>query len=121
MRSDFERERSVAPPHESQLSPSFADADTVDAYAVHLPGSASRDIRDVAQAIFGQPAPWFMALLKIRDGVMGNFGVKTSEQLRAGAKQGGAGQIDFFKILSVSTNELVVGEDDRLWISAPRY
>jgi hypothetical protein len=44
---------------------------------------------------------------------MGRLGVKTSSTMRRGATQEGAEFISFFRVLSRTGQELIVGEDDR--------
>ena len=104
--------RAIAPPAESALAEWFVGADLVDAYSALLPPGRDIDVGKLATEMLGEPAPWFRALLAIRDAVMRPLGVKTSRQIRGDKKRGGD-QIDFFPVLAQSHNELIVGEDDR--------
>lgn len=61
----------------------------------------------------GQPGPIFRSALIVRDAVMRRFGVKTSEHLRADLARRNADRIDFFPVLSRSSTEIILGEDDR--------
>lgn len=105
--------RAVAPPANSALAGLYGDADLVDAYAVTLPGSAPDDVAALARAALEKPAPWFVALLDIRDAVMSVTGVKSSQRIRREAGRRGVETIAFFPIMGRSSNELILGEDDR--------
>ena len=99
------------PPKHSCLAGWYERADLVDSFAVRLPSGANTNIRSIGQAILGQPAPWFKALLATRDRIVRLFGLQTSTELRG--KNTEKDRIDFFPILSVDDNELILGEDDR--------
>lgn len=99
------------PPMQSRLSEWYGYADLVDSFAIQLPQGANTDIRSIAQAILGQPAPWFKVLLSIRDRVVRLFGLQASAELRDANVEGD--RIDFFPILSAYDDELILGEDDR--------
>jgi hypothetical protein len=99
------------PPMQSRLSDWYGHADLVDSFAVQLPQDAGTNIRPIAQAILGQPAPWFKVLLSTRDRVVRLFGLQTSAQLRNANAEGD--RIDFFPILSADDDELILGEDDQ--------
>ncbi|MCW7540454.1 DUF2867 domain-containing protein [Aquabacterium sp. A7-Y] len=90
----------------------YEDAHLADAFAIALPPSATEDIEALARSALGNPAPWSRVLLALRDAAMTRFGVKTSEQIRAKLSQDGVECIDFFRICSRSSRELVLGEDD---------
>lgn len=99
------------PPRQSRLADWYGRADLVDSFAVQLPKGAGTNIHAIGQAILGQPAPWFKALLFIRDGVVRLFGLQTSAELRgANANED---RIDFFPILSADDDELILGIDDQ--------
>lgn len=104
--------KAVAPPAESALFASFAGASLVDAYKIDLPPGVTRDVRALANEVLGRPTPWFRMLLAIRDNVMAAMGVKTSAEIAAGMPDDGD-RIDFFPVVSCSSNEIVVGENDR--------
>lgn len=99
------------PPIQSRLADWYEHADLVDSFAVQFPEGAYTNIRAIGQAILGQPAPWFRALLSIRDGIVRPFGLQTSADLRAANAEGD--RIDFFPILSADENELILGENDK--------
>ena len=93
-----DRVRSVAPPAESAIAHLFAEAELADAFAISLPAGAPRDIDALARVILTHPAPWFVALLKVRNLTMAGLGVKTSRDMRERAERGGAETIDFFAV-----------------------
>lgn len=106
--------RQVDCPHESTIADWFPGADLADAFAVDLTGEATAlGIEVLARSTLGHPAPWFKALLSIRDKIVRPFGVKSSRQLRQQAVAFGAEHIDFFRVRSISRDEIVLGEDDR--------
>jgi hypothetical protein len=94
---------------ESAIGDLYPGADLADAYAIRLAPDSSRSIVPLARCVLGNPAPWVQMLTGLRDTIMTRFGVKTSRELRGG----GSDRIDIFRIYSVSTNEMIVGEDDR--------
>ena len=96
---------------QSRLSDWYGHADLVDSFAVRIPEDAGTNIRSIAQAILGQPAPWFKVLLSIRDRVARVFGLQTSAELRDANTE--SDRIDFFPILSADDDELILGEDDQ--------
>lgn len=104
--------RRVPPPGESALAASFAGADLVDSYAVALPAN-SEPIDVLAQRALGQPGPVFRLAITLRDKVMAALGVRTSGQMRDRLIRSGADRIDFFRVLSRSSSEIILGEDDR--------
>ncbi len=107
------RVRRVAPPADSMVAGLFAETDLLNAYAIGVPETVSRDVSLLARAVLGQPATWFQGLIRLRDAVVAGFGVKTSRQLRAELEASGGEHIDFFPVRAHSAHELVMGEDDR--------
>lgn len=99
------------PPMQSRLSDWYGHADLVDSFAVQIPQDAGTNIRSIAHAILGQPAPWFKVLLSVRDRFARVFGLETSAELRDANTE--SDRIDFFPILSVDDDELILGEDDK--------
>lgn len=104
----------ITPPPESALAATYAGAELVDAYAIALAAGATRDITVLARAILAHPAPWVRGLMRVRDGIMGRLGVKTSARIMAENRSAPHRErIDFFPVISRSARELVVGENDR--------
>lgn len=108
------RIRQVPCPSDSAISEWLREASLADAFAVDLTAQeAARGIESLARSTLGHPAPWLRALLSIRDMAVRPLGVKSSEQMRRQAVDAGADHIDFFRIISRTESEIVVGEDDR--------
>ena len=108
--------RQVPSPEESTIADWLPGADLADAFAVDLTGEETAlGIEALARSTLGHPAPWFRALLSIRDKIVRPFGVRSSRDLRQRAMASGAQHIDFFRVLSKSCDEdeIVLGEDDR--------
>jgi hypothetical protein len=110
MRNDPGRIRRTAPPGQSCIAAWFPHADLLDSYAIDLPAGHG-DAPQIARAMLGRSPPWLKGLLAIRDSVMARFDVKTTAQLRRGA--GAAGRIGFFPVVSSTSGEIVLGENDR--------
>ena len=113
MRDDLRHAHAVPLPAESGIASRFAGSDLADCFAITLPPTGTRDILTLSRFVLGHPVPWVSALLRLRDGVMRLFGVKTSGQLRSAPRSDNEERIDFFRIHAVSTIEVIVGEDDR--------
>lgn len=106
--------RQVPCPRESTIADWLPGADLADAFAMDLTREdAALGIEALARSTLGHPAPRLRALLSIRDKAVRPFGVKSSRQLRQQAQATGADHIDFFRIMSRSRDEIVLGEDDR--------
>lgn len=106
--------RAVALPAESDIAHLFRDAHLADAFAITLPAGAPQDTELLARAVFGNPAPWFRALLACRDAIVAPFGIKTAAKIRRElGGDGSATHIDFFPIVARHCNELILGENDR--------
>lgn len=97
----------IAPPAESALRDWYSDASLADSFAASLPPSAPGDVGTLATLLFADPPMWFTILLAIRDRIMIPFGVRPSHDLAAGD------HIAFFPVLSRSSDEIVLGADDR--------
>ena len=103
----------VAPPLESTLASRYETATFADAFAIGLPTGTTREVGLLAEAAFDHPPVWARGLMHVRDTVMKRFGVKTSRAIRAADPGAGADRIDFFPVLSRSSREVIVGENDR--------
>jgi hypothetical protein len=98
---------------DSQLLPLYPTSDFADAFAITLPACATRDIVKLARALLDRPAPFLQHLMKLRDAGVRIFGVKTSRQIREELVREDCDRINFFRVLSVSEKELIMGEDDK--------
>ena len=100
-------------PPDSALTPLYAGADLLDAFAIHLPAGASDDPEVLARVAFERQAAWIRALTWVRDAVMATVGVKSSRAIGAAAAARGLQVIGYLPLLSKSAGELVMGGDDR--------
>ena len=92
----------------------LTDADLADAFAVPIDAAdAAKGMDSLARSAFADPAPWIRVLLGLRDRLVAGFNVKTTQEVRRAAIADKAERIDFFRILSRSNRELILGEDDR--------
>jgi hypothetical protein len=108
-----ETARAVGLPPQSAIAGLYDGADLADAFAIILPDVIAADIDQLARAVLGNPSWWFRALLACRDVLVAPFGVKTSAQLRAQLQEAAAPHIDFFPVVSCTSDEVVIGADDR--------
>lgn len=104
--------RPVALPAESRLTVLYPQPDLADAFAITLPPEVPADIEKLSQILLATPPCWFRVLLACRDFMVMPFGIQTSMQLREKLEAGGEARIDFFPVLSVDENELIIGEND---------
>jgi hypothetical protein len=105
--------REVSPPAESGVA-SWFDADLADAFAVPIDAAdVAKGIDNLARSALSDPAPWIRLLLGLRDALVAGFRVKTTQEVRRAAIADHAERIDFFRILTRSDRELILGEDDR--------
>ena len=102
----------VSLPSASRIAHAYSSTDYADAYSVELPAGASADPELLARFIFEQPSPLGSFLLRVRDALVGGFGLKTSRQMSLNAGNDAA-RIAIFRVYSISDAEIVLGEDDR--------
>lgn len=101
-------------PQESLIADWLPDADLADAFAIRVPEhAAAQGVRYLAQCVLGHPPLWFKGLISLRDMLVARLNIKTSRRLRGDAETEDADHIDFFRVLAVSENEVIIGEDDR--------
>jgi hypothetical protein len=88
------------------------EVDYVDVFAIQVPPGATLDA--LARRLLGQPPYLVRALLRVRDGLVGPLGLKTSPRgaPRDGALQPGE-RVGPFQVLARRPEELLLGEDDR--------
>jgi hypothetical protein len=110
MKLDVER---VTPPPTSAIRKWYRNADLVDSHAVTLPLEMSRDVATLARALFTRPPLWIQVLLRLRDQLVGPFGVKTTTEIRKAGASDGRDRIGFFPVPERSPSEIILGEDDR--------
>lgn len=105
--------RSVSLPPHSAVAAWYQAADLADAFAVTLAGPGPHDLSSLAERALRQPAPWISTALAVRDLAVRPFGVLTSGEMRSRLERDGRDRVDFFPVLSRSSREIVLGEDDR--------
>jgi hypothetical protein len=105
--------RATTLPAESRLAASFKDADLSDAFAIALPGPATRDVVELAKAVLSNPPAVVAPLMRMRDAIMARFGVKTSTDIGRAAAGRPLGSIGPFGVEEIAPQEVVMGEDDR--------
>ncbi|WP_434636885.1 DUF2867 domain-containing protein [Klebsiella sp. I138] len=104
--------RIVPLPGESRIVNLFSSPELADAFAITLPSDAPSDINILAHQVLARPPRWFRWLLACRDLMVKPFGIQSSAQMRAKLVADGIPHIDFFPVLAVETNELIVGAND---------
>jgi Protein of unknown function (DUF2867) len=72
---------SVSIPHESRVRQAYATTDFADAYELHLPTGAMHDPEALAQFMFSNQPVWMSRLMRLRDFIVGWFGLKTADGL----------------------------------------
>ena len=85
----------------------------IDTVATTFPARIPRDAEHVARSILGQPAWWVRGLLWLRDTIAARVGLKTTATLRRDAEAAGSKHISFFRILSSTAHEVVLGLEDQ--------
>jgi hypothetical protein len=105
--------RATTLPVESRLAASFNGADLSDAFAIALPSAATRDVVELARTVLSNPPAVVAPLMRIRDAIMGRFGVKTATDIGRAAARRPLGAIGPFGVEEVASQEVVMGEDDR--------
>lgn len=99
------------PPRGSRIAGWYDGADLLDCYAAPLPPGHDGDIHGIARAILDRPSWWFRGLLMIRDGFARGAGLQTTGDIRRSVRADA--RVAFFPIRAQSTEEIVLGEDDR--------
>ncbi len=67
----------------------------------------------ISNTVFGKIPKWISFLMKIRNGIVKIFGLKTEVSADINRKFEVGAYISFFQILSIQQNELILGEDDK--------
>lgn len=100
-------------PAESAIARFYELTNLADAYSVELHAGSITNPELLARFIFAQQASWIKGLMKIRDGLVAGFGLKTSAQLTEHHTDRLAERVGIFKIYSTTEHEIVLGEDDK--------
>ncbi|MEE4010443.1 DUF2867 domain-containing protein [Roseibium sp. FZY0029] len=108
-------------PEDSLLNAYRAADDFLDTYSIPIRGREdllTADMRLLAERILTADIGWITALMSFRDKLAALVGMKTTQALaqertaEAAAEKGVGDRIGFFKIYSVSENEIILGEND---------
>lgn len=84
-----------------------------------LCGKNDIDIAEVGQLFLSSGPEWANSLIKVRDKIVGVFGLKTSAEMRQGQdneepmKFVPGERLGMFKLFEKSDNELILGENDK--------
>lgn len=106
-------------PVSSQLSKSQTVLNYTDCFQGVISTNHSPNITEITKLFLLSGPKWADNLMAIRDKVVGIFGLKTSDQLTSqqqildNAKFEPGEQLGIFKLQSKSTNEIILGEDDK--------
>ena len=83
-------------------------SDYADAYRVKLDAERYPDVDSVARAFVETSPAWISALMRLRDALVGPFGLKRSVDAPTSPDF-----IGFFRVLERNDREILAGEDDR--------
>lgn len=106
-------------PEKSVLSPGKKDFDYIDSFQGELTECGRNiDISEIGKAFFTSGPKWGKKMFAFRNRVMGSFGLKTgSENEKQQAEKVFQCEIGeragLFKIFDKTSNEIVLGEDDK--------
>lgn len=107
-------------PVNSSLNVSGKQYHYVDGYSALLGNNGTEiTIEDVGTAFFSSVPKWIEVLLHLRNKIVGLFGLKTGklaqnrQQMINDFKCEPGERLGLFKVFSKSTNELILGEDDK--------
>ncbi|MBV8635383.1 MAG: DUF2867 domain-containing protein [Burkholderiaceae bacterium] len=115
------RVRETGVPQDSCLSPELASAYFYDAYEVRQGqgGRSGESALQVALRLAGTAPPWFDFLMTTRNRIVGWFGLKNLGRLSAVDRNKAPGdyrigdRIGIFTLLSVTPEEVILGDDDK--------
>lgn len=103
----------VSIPVGSAVAGAYPSTNLADAFAIELPNDTVTDPEVLARFIFAHQARWIGGLIKVRDALVGGFGLKTARQLASLDPDNGTGRLSIFRIYSKGPTEVVLGEDDK--------
>jgi hypothetical protein len=103
--------RAVPLPPESRIAAVYAHVNLADAYAIDLPPGTARSPEVLARFVFAHQPPWISILMRIRDALVGGFGLKTARSLSSAGAVGL--RIGIFKVYEANSVEVIMGEDDK--------
>ena len=98
-------------PPKSRISAVYGQVNLAEAFAIDLPPGAARNPEVLARFVFAHQPQWVSILMRIRDVLVGGFGLKTASSL---SSVGAAGsRIGIFKVYEANSVEVIMGEDDK--------
>jgi len=107
-------------PANSELAISHQQFHYVDAYSAIIENSSQvKTIEDVGRAFFSSGPKWIEVLVNLRNKIVELFGLKTGKISKSGQQMieefncEPGKRLGLFKVFSKSTNELILGEDDK--------
>lgn len=107
-----DRAHAVALPPSARIADLYDGAFLADAFAIRLPVGATHDPLALARFALETPAPWVDRLMRLRDGIVSLFGLKTAKALRTDTSAR-TPRVGMFRIYETHADEVVLGEDDR--------
>ncbi|WP_412765931.1 DUF2867 domain-containing protein [Pseudomonas sp. NGC7] len=108
MSRNFEVVKSVPVPAISGITRLYEVMNLADAYAILLPAGTSSDPELLVRFILSCRPRWIEWLIKIRDTLVGCFGLKTAKDLGSSTSK-----IGVFNIYSSNEMEILLGADDK--------
>jgi hypothetical protein len=99
-------------PDKSIISNGFGKINYCDSYRIVK--QTNETVDEITTQIFKMPQ-WIMALMKIRNGIVKLFGLRTgnSENVKEAACYPVGSKAGYFTVIERNVNEIVMGEDDR--------
>lgn len=100
-------------PEKSIIGNGFGKIDYFDTFKIQI-STNNQPVDIITSEIFESPK-WVDALMKIRDSIVGVFGLKTTESYSDKSKTTYSigDRIAYFKILNRNSNEIVMAENDK--------
>lgn len=109
----MQRVRKADLPKAASIAGLYPGADLADAFAVDLPPGLVLEAETLARFMLDRPPAWFTRLLALRDLLVRQVGLKTAADLIAAGRADPARHIGLFRIFATTSQEIVMGEDDR--------
>ena len=104
----------VTVPKNSLANQSLSCRHYSDAYQAILPGESSHDVEFITRMFLTTVPSWVSRLMKVRDRIVSLIGLKTSSRSEVkDIKLELGSNIGIFRVLNRSSQEILLGEDDR--------
>jgi len=100
-------------PEHSMAKTYFSKPDYADSYRMRLPDNCYAGIDEVNQKLFSAGPDWGDVLMKIRDAIVGPFGLKTMKDLHPEKEAGTREKAGLFPVIKKTMNEVLMGEEDK--------